>query len=191
MAINFPAPMDVNKPSLTDVIARERSRLRAFIRRRVSNLEEVDDLLQEVWAELVEADRLAEPIEQVGAWLFRVARNRIIDLFRKKREVPLEQGTAAADDETDDHNLELPLPAADAGPEAAYVRSALLETLSQALQELPPEQRAVFIAHELEGKSFKQLAAQSGTGINTLLSWKRRAVLHLRERLQSFYDDLV
>jgi RNA polymerase sigma factor (sigma-70 family) len=145
-----------------------------------------------VFEELVEAWRLPDPIEQVGAWLFRVARNRIIDRFRKKREVPLPERKHAddADPSDSDYRLDLTLPSADAGPEAAYARAALLDTLRAALDELPANQREVFIAHELDGRSFKELAAATGVGVNTLLARKRYAVLHLRERLRSSYDGL-
>ena len=172
-------------------VARERPRLRNFIRRRVIDQDEADDILQDVFEELVEAWRLPDPVEQVGAWLFRVARNRIIDRFRKKKEVPLPDATNAADgEEADgDYRLDLTLPSADAGPEAAYARAALLDTLRAALDELPANQREVFIAHELDGLSFKEMAAATGVSVNTLLARKRYAVLHLRERLQSSYDD--
>ncbi|MFH0934948.1 MAG: sigma-70 family RNA polymerase sigma factor [Pseudomonadota bacterium] len=168
---------------ITETISRERGRLRNFIRRRVSDSGEAEDILQDVLFEFVEAYRLPHPIEQVGAWLFRVARNRIIDRFRKKREVQLPE----ADD--DGHWLQGVLPSPDAGPEAAYARSVLLDVLVAALDELPREQREVFIAHELDGLSFKELAAASGVGMNTLLARKRYAVLHLRARLQSVYDE--
>jgi len=171
---------------ITETISRERGRLRSFIRRRVSDANEVEDILQDVLFEYVEAYRLPKPIEQVGAWLFRVARNRIIDRFRKKREVQL---PSALDGEEDDHWLEDVLPSPEAGPEAAYARGVLLEELYAALGELPKEQREIFIAHELEGRSFKELAVESGASVNTLLARKRYAVLHLRARLQTIYDE--
>ncbi len=171
---------------ITETISRERGRLRNFIRRRVPDANEAEDILQDVFFEYVENYRLPEPIEQVGAWLFRVARNRIIDRFRKKREVALPE--VSGDDE-DDHWLEEVLPSPDAGPEAAYARSVLLEELHAALAELPKEQRDVFIAHELDGRSFKELAAENGASVNTLLARKRYAVLHLRARLQTIYDE--
>jgi RNA polymerase sigma factor (sigma-70 family) len=150
-----------------------------------------------VFEELVEAWRLPEPIEQVGAWLFRVARNRIIDRFRKKREVPLAHvasGNDTADADADiasgEYRLDLTLPSADAGPEAAYARAALLDTLRAALDELPANQREVFVAHELDGRSFKEMSAATGVSVNTLLARKRYAVLHLRERLRSSYDGI-
>lgn len=171
---------------ITETISRERGRLRNFIRRRVPDANEAEDILQDVFFEYVEAYRLPEQIEQVGAWLFRVARNRIIDRFRKKREMQLPELPGEADD---DHWLEEVLPSPDAGPEAAYARGVLLEELYVALEELPKEQRDVFIAHELDGRSFKELAADSGASVNTLLARKRYAVLHLRARLQTIYDE--
>jgi RNA polymerase sigma factor (sigma-70 family) len=172
---------------ITDTISRERGRLRNFIRRRVPDVNEAEDILQDVFFEYVEAYRLPEPIEQVGAWLFRVARNRIIDRFRKKREV---QFPEVSDDADDDRWLEAVLPSPEVGPEAAYARGVLIQELHAALAELPKEQSDVFIAHELEGRSFKELAAESGAGVNTLLARKRYAVLHLRARLQTIYDEL-
>lgn len=171
---------------ITETILRERGRLGSFIRQRVPDPGEAEDILQEVFFEYVEAYRLPQPIEQVGAWLFRVARNRIIDRFRKKREEPLPQ----TEGDEDELWLEQALPALDGGPEAAYLRAMLLEAISAALEELPARQREVFMAHELDGLSFKELAAASGENQNTLLGWKRQAVLHLRTRLQTFYDEL-
>ncbi|MDO8989498.1 MAG: sigma-70 family RNA polymerase sigma factor [Sideroxyarcus sp.] len=171
---------------ITDTISQERGRLRNFIRRRVPDASEAEDILQDVFFEYVEAYRLPAPIEQVGAWLFRVARNRIIDRFRKKREVQLPQ---VAGGEDEGPWLDEVLPSPDGGPEAAYARSVLLEELLAALGELPKEQREVFIAHELEGRSFKELAAESGESMNTLLARKRYAVLHLRKRLQTIYEE--
>src|SRR5664279_3830678 len=159
------------------VVAEQRSRLRNFIRRRVPNESDVEDLLQEVFFELVRAHRLLLPIDYVTGWLFRVARNRITDLFRKKR--PESFTDAAVEDEDGELlHIEDMLPSSDAGPEALYLRSVLLEALQFALAELPPEQREVFVAHELEGRSFKELSAESGVSMNTLLSRKRYAVLH-------------
>ncbi|MGT2473764.1 RNA polymerase sigma factor [Paraburkholderia terrae] len=188
---NAPSTMTEQDREIAAAVARERPRLRNFIRRRVIDQDEADDILQDVFEELVEAWRLPDPVEQVGAWLFRVARNRIIDRFRKKKEVPLPDAANAADgEEADgDYRLDLTLPSADAGPEAAYARAALLDTLRAALDELPANQREVFIAHELDGLSFKEMAAATGVGVNTLLARKRYAVLHLRERLRSSYDD--
>jgi len=175
---------------ISDVVAEERSRLRNFIRKRVANDADVEDLLQEVFYELVEANRLLMPIEHVTGWLFRVARNRITDLWRKKR--PENFSDAALEDEDGELlQLEDLLPSPAAGPEALYVRNVLLEELEFALDELPDEQRDVFVAHELEGRSFKELSRESGVSVNTLLSRKRYAVLHLRERLQSIYDEFM
>jgi RNA polymerase sigma factor (sigma-70 family) len=173
---------------ISEAIERERPRLRNFIRRRVPDRSDAEDILQEVFSELVEAYRMMKPLEQVTAWLFRVARNRITDLFRrKKREASTEPVVTTEDGET--LRWEDLLPAPDAGPESAYARSVLLEELDAALDELPEEQREVFVAHEFLGYSFKELAEQTGVRVNTLLSRKRYAVLHLRERLQSIYDE--
>ena len=178
---------------LSETIKRERGRLGSFIRQRVPDQGEAEDILQDVFFELVEAYRMPKPIEQVGAWLFRVARNRIIDRFRKKREEPLPHAAESTDDGEGYEGgywLERALPALDSGPEAVYQRAMLLEAISAALDELPAGQRDVFIAHELDGRSFKDLAAESGMNVNTLLGWKRLAVLHLRSRLQPLYDEL-
>jgi|ERR1051326_4673216 len=175
---------------ISEAVEEQRLRLRNFIRRRVADPGEVEDILQDVFFELVEAYRVMKPIEAVGAWLFRVARNRIIDGFRKKRpELLQDLSTAREDGEM--LSIEEMLPSPDAGPEAAYARSVLLEELESALEELPAEQREVFIAHEIEGRSFKDLAAETGVSLNTLLSRKRYAVLHLRRRLQSVYEEFV
>jgi len=160
---------------LTDIVNRERSRLRSFIRRRVADPRDAEDILQDVFSTLVEANRLLMPIDHITGWLYRVARNRIIDLFRSRTMEPLE--------------LEDLLPSGLSGPDEEYARAALMETLEQAIAELPPDQREVFIGHELEGRSFKQMAAATGVSINTLLSRKRYAVLRLRERLRQTYDD--
>ena len=178
-------PMAQQDQRIVEIITRERGRLGGFVRQRVSDPGEVDDILQDVFFELVEACRLPDPIEQVGAWLFRVARNRIIDRFRKKRE----QSLPPAREGDDDGWLEPALPDVDSGPEAAYLRAMVLETMALALEELPARQREVFIAHELDGRSFKELAAESGLSVNTLLGWKRLAVLHLRARLRPLYDE--
>lgn len=186
-----PDTMEERDRDMTATIVRERTRLGNFIRRRVRDPSDAEDILQDVLHEFVQAYRLPAPIEQASAWLFHVARNRIIDRFRKKREQPL--GDLSNDDATadeGDYRLDLALPAEDAGPEALYARSVLLETLQAALDDLPASQREVFIAHELEGRSFKDMAAESGVPINTLLARKRYAVLHLRTLLQSTYDEL-
>jgi RNA polymerase sigma factor (sigma-70 family) len=182
--------MTEQEPQISKVIAEERSRLRNFIRKRVANEADVEDLLQEVFYELVEANRLLMPIEHVTGWLFRVARNRITDLFRKKS--PETFSDAVVEDEDGELlQIEDLLPSPDAGPEALYVRNWFLDELEFALGELPDEQREVFVAHELEGRSFKELSAESGVKVNTLLSRKRYAVLHLRERLQSIHDEFT
>ncbi len=175
---------------ISEVVNREQSRLRNFIRRRVPDPRDAEDILQDVFYELVEANRLLMPIEHVTGWLFRVARNRITDLFRKKKPEAFGETTATGEDE-ERLPLEEFLPSPDAGPEALYARGVLLDELELAVDELPEEQRAVFVAHELEGHSFKEMAAETGVSVNTLLSRKRYAVLHLRERLQHVYDDFT
>lgn len=175
---------------ISEAVSREQSRLRSFIRKRVADPGDVEDILQDVFYELVEAYRMMKPVKQVTAWLFRVARNRITDLFRRRgREALRNQPPGVSDDGEPLLLDELPSP--DAGPDAAYARSVLLEEIEDALDELPAEQRDVFIAHELLGYSFKELAAESGVAVNTLLSRKRYAVLHLRERLQAIYDEFT
>ena len=169
--------------AITATVLRERAKLGNFIRRNVRDRTDAEDILQDVFHEFVEAYRLPEPIEQANAWLFRVARNRIIDRFRKKKEQSL-------DDDESAYRLDLALPSPDAGPEAQYARRLLLGAMQRALDELPPDQREVFVAHELEGSSFKELASRSGVPVNTLLARKRYAVLRLRERLQTVYDEL-
>ena len=178
---------------ISDIVAEERSRLRNFIRRRVPDPSDVEDIVQEVFYELVEANRLLMPIDHVTGWLFRVARNRITDLFRKKKPAAFNDTAhnKPGDDEGELLQILDLLPSPDAGPEALYVRNLFLDELELALDELPDEQREVFVAHELEGRSFKELSAESGVNVNTLLSRKRYAVLHLRERLQSIYDEFT
>ena len=179
---------------ISEIVAEERSRLRNFIRRRVPDPLDVEDILQEVFYELVQANRLLMPIDHVTGWLFRVARNRITDLFRKKKPETFSD-TSVEDEAGEVLQIEDLLPSPDAGPEALYVRSVLLDELQLALDELPNDQpmsqREVFIAHELEGRSFKELSAESGVNVNTLLARKRYAVLHLRERLQNIYDEFL
>jgi RNA polymerase sigma factor (sigma-70 family) len=175
---------------ISDAVKREQSRLRNFIRRRVPDPSDAEDILQDVFCQLVEANRLLMPIEHVTGWLFRVARNRITDFFRKKR--PETFSSIAAGNEDDElRRFEELLPSPDAGPEALYARNVLLDELESAIDELPDEQRDVFVGNELEGRSFKQMAAETGVSVNTLLSRKRYAVLRLRERLQSIYSEFV
>lgn len=173
---------------ISEAVSRDERRLRKFIRRRVADPRDAEDILQDVFYELVEANRLLMPIEHVTAWLYRVARNRITDLFRKKKPVSFSD-TAVGEEEGEVLRFEDLLPSPDAGPEALYLRNALLDELELALDELPREQREVFVAHELEGRSFKELAAETRVSVNTLLSRKHYAVVHLRERLRSIYEE--
>jgi RNA polymerase sigma factor (sigma-70 family) len=165
---------------IAETVARERGRLRNFIRSRVPDANDAEDILQDVFYELVAAYRAMLPLDQITGWLYRVARNRIIDLFRKKKPEPL-----------DDLGIEDLLPATDGGPEAAYARGVLLDALDAALNELPPEQREAFVAHEFQGRSFKEMAAESGVPLNTLITRKHYTVLHLRKRLQDIYEELA
>src|SRR5579872_5831739 len=177
---------------LTETIGREQGRLRNFIRRRVDDESDAEDILQDVFYELIEAYRLMKPIEQAGAWLFRVARNRIIDRFRRKKPETLSGAeTEAGMESGESRSIEDLLPSPDAGPEAAYARGILLDELDAAIGELPEEQREVFIAHEFDGASFKEISAETGVSVNTLLSRKHHAVVYLRRRLQSMYDDFA
>jgi RNA polymerase sigma factor (sigma-70 family) len=175
---------------LSEIVAEQRGRLRNFIRRRVPDPSDAEDIVQEVFYELVEANRLLMPIEHVTGWLYRVARNRITDLFRKKKP---ERFSDAAIENEDGEVLQVEdlLPSPDAGPEALYFREVLLDELEFAIDALPDEQREVFIAHEIDGTSFKELSAETGVSVSTLLSRKRYAILHLRERLQNIYDEFV
>ena len=182
------AAMTEQDRQIVQVVMGERGRLRNFIRRRVPDPADAEDIAQEVFYELVEANRLLMPIDHITGWLFRVARNRITDLFRKKRPERFAD-IAVAGEDGESLRFEDLLPSPDAGPEALYVRGAMLEELEQAIDELPPEQREVFLAHEVEGRSFKELSAATGVNLNTLLARKRYAILHLRERLQDFYDE--
>jgi len=179
--------VDVQDQRISEAVVREQDRLRNFIRRRVPDRRDAEDILQDVFSELVEAYRLMRPIEQVGAWLFRVARNRITDLFRKKKPEALQDQRIVAAGES--FALEDVLASPDAWPDEDYARSVLLEELEDALDELPDEQREVFIAHEMEGRSFKELAAESGLAVNTLISRKHYAVIHLRRRLRAVYEE--
>ena len=171
---------------LSEALERDQPRLRNFIRKHVTDTVEAEDILQDVFYELLEAYRLMKPIEHVTAWLFRVARNRMVDLFRRKKPSSLNNPVSS---EEGGETLEDLLPSEDAGPEAAYARNLLLYALDDALEELPQSQREVFIAHELMGRSFKEIAAETGLSVNTLLSRKHYAVLHLRQRLQSIYEN--
>jgi|SRR5271165_1060293 len=184
-------PMTEQDQRISEAISRDRPRLRNFIRKRVADVGDAEDILQDVFYELVEAYRMMKPVEQVTAWLFRVARNRITDLFRRKNREESRTEPAAVTEDGEVFLLEELLPSSDDGPEAAYARSVLLEELDHALDELPEEQREVFVGHELMGYSFKELSAQSGVGVNTLLSRKHYAVLHLRKRLQAIYDEFT
>ena len=183
--------MTERSEAISAVIPRERDRLYGFIRRRVPNRRDAEDILQEVFFEFVRACSLPEPIGQVGSWLIRVARNRIIDRVRKKREEPLLDAAASGEGMQDGYYLDEVLPSIDSEPEAAYARAVVLEAISNALNELPADERDVFIAHELDGESFKEISARSGINVNTLLGWKRRAVLQLRSRLQPVYDEFI
>jgi RNA polymerase sigma factor (sigma-70 family) len=179
---------------ISTVVKTEGARLRNFIRKRVADEADAEDILQEVFYEFVQTYRLMKPIEQAGAWLFRVARNRIIDRFRKRRHDPLEetlQTVQPLNEEGERLALDDFLPSPDAGPDAIYVRTLLIDALEDAIGELPEEQRAVFIAHEIEGRTFNELAEETGTNINTLLARKRYAVRQLRSRLQTIYNEFT
>src|SRR5213082_2913756 len=183
-------PMTEQDRRISELVAEQRARLRNFIRRRVPDPLDAEDILQDVFYKLVEANRLLMPIEHATGWLFRVARNRITDLFRKKK--PQSFGEIIVEGEGGELlQLEDLLPSPEAGPEAVYVRKLLLEELELALDELPEEQLEAFVGHELEGRSFKEMAEETGVNVNTLLSRKRYALLHLRKRLQSLYDELA
>ena len=188
-ALSKPWPMLDQDQRISEADSREQSRLRSFIRRRVADPRDAEDILQDVFYELVEAYRMMKPVEQVTGWLFRVARNRITDLFRKSSREALRTEPAKFAEDGEELLLEELLPSSDAGPDAAYTRGVLLEELDEALDELPTEQREVFVGHELMGRSFKELSAETGVAVNTLLARKHYAVLHLRERLQAIYDE--
>ncbi len=184
-------PMADQDQRIKEAISREQSRLRNFIRGRVAEQGDAEDILQDVFYELVEAYRMMKPVEQVTGWLFQVARNRITDLFRRRKREASENHSSALDDEESSFQVLDLLPTAVEGPDAAYARSVLLEELDAALEELPEDQRQVFIAHEVMGYSFKEIAGQTGANVNTLLSRKRYAVLYLRQRLQAIYEEFV
>jgi RNA polymerase sigma factor (sigma-70 family) len=174
---------------ISEVVKLEGARLKNFIARRVPDERDAEDILQDVFYELVEAYRMMKPVERVSAWLYRVARNRITDLFRKKRPEALASDPVAVAEDRESLQLEDLLPSPDAGPEAAYARSVLLDELDAALDELTEEQRQVFIAHQMEGRSFKELAQATGLNVNTLVLRKHYAVVHLRERLEAIYEE--
>jgi RNA polymerase sigma factor (sigma-70 family) len=176
---------------INEAIQHERPRLRNFIRRRVADESEAEDILQDVFYELIQAYRMMKPIEQVGAWLFRVARNRIIDMFRRARPQQSLADPIMNEDGGSDITLQDLLPSPDEGPEAAFAHGVLVDELAAAIEELPQDQRLVFVAHEIEGRTFKELAAETGVSVNTLLSRKRYAVMHLRKRLQSIHDEFI
>lgn len=176
---------------ISEVVKLERARLKNFIRRRVPDERDAEDILQDVFYELVEAYRMMKPIERMSAWLYRVARNRITDLFRKKTPRALTSDPVTVDEDGESLLLEDLLPSPDAGPEADFARSVLLEEIDAALDELPEEQRQVLVAHEMEGRSFKELAQTTGLNVNTLVLRKHYAVVHLRERLEAIYDEFL
>ena len=188
-ALSIEIMTDEQNRRIAETVEQEQTRLRNFIRKRVLDESDAEDILQEVFYELVQAYRLMKPVEQAGAWLFRVARNRIIDRFRKRRPEVAPSHAPAQEEEGDLFPWEDLLPSPGAGPEAAYAREILMEEIDAALDELPEEQREVFVAHELEGWSFNDLAAATGLSVNTLLSRKHYAVLHLRRRLQAIYEE--
>lgn len=187
-ALTMGAMTSEQNREISEAVEEQRTRLRNFIRSRVPDPADVEDILQDVFFELVEAYRLMKPIQTLSGWIFQVARNRIVDRFRKKKIEAAREFTSITED-GERLAIEELLPSPDGGPEAAYARSVLLEELTDALAELPDEQRAVFIAHEIEGRSFAELAAETGESVNTLLSRKRYAVLRLRERLENIYRD--
>jgi RNA polymerase sigma factor (sigma-70 family) len=189
-ALKLPQTLAEQDRRINDAVRRDGSRLRNFIRRRVADDGEAEEILQEVFYELVEAYRLMKPIEQVSGWLFRVARNRITDLFRKKKPVAFSEIPTAVGADGEALHLEDLLPSPDAGPDAAYARSVLIEELDAALDELPAEQREAFVAHEIEGRSFKEVAAETGLSVNALILRKHYAVQHLRQRLAAIHDEL-
>jgi RNA polymerase sigma factor (sigma-70 family) len=187
MAVSTEWTLDEQDQFIAEALERDEPRLRSFIRKRVLDIEDAEDVFQDVFYELISAYRMMKPAEQVTAWLYRVARNRITDLFRRKKAVSLNEPLEEDGAET----LEDLLPSPDAGPDAMYARNVMIDAMEEALEELPESQREVFVAHELMGKSFKELAEETGTSVNTLLSQKRYAVLHLRKRLQEMEAEFV
>ncbi|MFI5148329.1 MAG: RNA polymerase sigma factor [Bacteroidia bacterium] len=169
-------------------VQQERRRLLDFIRRRIPDESDAEDILQDVFYQFSESFMI-QPIEQVSAWLFRAARNRITDLFRKKKATPFSRTFHPSDDEEDGPSIDDFLPDASGGPEAVYARKIIMAELMEALDELPVEQRDAFVMHEMEDKSFKEMAVLTGEGVNTLISRKRYAVLYLRDRLKALHDE--
>jgi len=186
----LPSAQDIRNQTLKLTFQHEKQRLLAFIRKRVPEKTDAEDILQDVFYQLAETFNVLEPIEQVSAWLFRVARNKIIDRYRKKKPESLEQYLNAGEDE-ESWNLSKLIFDPQDGPENTYTRTRVWDTLAEALDELPVEQREVFVWHELEGKSFKEISDETGVAVNTLLSRKRYAVLHLRKRLESLYNEIL
>ena len=185
-------PTDRERPSIGETVRKERGRLLTFIRRRLPDPDDAEDVLQDVFVELTEAYQLAKPIERVAAWLFAVARNKISDWYRKTPP-----GRTLSLTITDEAEAGTPVLGAwlattdETGPESEFFRETLMDTLTDALTELPDDQREVFVQHELEGRSFRDMAAEWDVPINTLLSRKRYAILHLRKRLRDLYDDFL
>jgi RNA polymerase sigma factor (sigma-70 family) len=190
-ALKFQETLAEQNSRIDDAVRRDRARLRNFIRRRVTDDGDAEEILQEVFYELVETYRLMKPIEEVSAWLFRVARNRITDLFRKRKPVAFSEMPAAVNEDGEVLRLGDLLPSPDAGPDAVYARSVLIEELDAALDELPAEQREAFVAHEIEGRSFKELAEETGSSVNALILRKHYAVQHLRERLAAIHNEFA
>jgi RNA polymerase sigma factor (sigma-70 family) len=178
--------VDEQDELIAEAMGRDESRLRSFIRGRVLDTSDAEDVLQDVFYELIASYRLMKPVEQVTSWLYRIARNRITDLFRRRKVVSLNETVG----DEDGSSFEDLLPSEDAGPDAIYARNVLLDAMDEALDELPENQREVFIAHELMGRSFAELSEESGVSVNTLLSRKRYAVLHLRQRLLEMGESL-
>lgn len=185
-----PPSTEVQNHQIRETVRRERSRLLAFIRRRIPEPDAAEDVLQEVWYEFVEATRLTKPIEQLAGWLFSVARHKIADWYRRRKPDSLDAALAWGTDDDEPRLLTDLLPAEGTAPEDELLRETILDALNEALGELPPEQRAAFVAHELDGQTFREMAAETGISINTLLARKRYAVLYLRERLRALYDEV-
>ncbi len=195
VTLHIESPMaDAQNRQIQETVRRERGRLLAFIRSRIPRPEDAEDIAQDVFYEFTEMYRLMKPVEQIASWLFTVARNKITDRYRKKKPVLLEDVFTFKSSGDDDNGylLDELLPAANVrSADVEMMRETIMEALMEALDELPAEQRDVFVQHELEDKSFKEIAEASGVTINTLLSRKRYAVLYLRGKLKSLYDDLL